>query len=280
MGNSCFAKVNGIKLHYLDYPGEGQPIMLTHGLTANAWSLDPLASRLSPRFHVVVVDCRGRGLSDKPATGYTLPDIAGDILALMDTFGIKKGIVGGHSSGGLVTMFMAATYPERVSKAIFLDAGITHPNAASLLAPTFSRLGKVWPSWDSYLDTMKHATELGGNWNPEIEAYYRADVQISADGTVSRRASTETIQQVMAGQNMVDWLDIFSRVKQPSLLVNAPGPLSPDASSALIPKEQALQTVALLPNCRYVEVPGNHYTMLFNVGVNEVTKAVIEFMES
>src|SRR5258708_14433717 len=99
---SKFINTNGIKLHYLDYPGEGQTLILTHGLTANAWSLDPLARRLSPAFHVLAVDMRGRGLSDKPSTGYTLPDVAGDFLGLMDAFGIQKGIVGGHSSWALL----------------------------------------------------------------------------------------------------------------------------------------------------------------------------------
>ena len=47
----------------------------------------------------------------------------------------------------------------------------------------------------------------------------------------------------------------------------------------MMPKEQALQTVRLLGNCRYAEVPGNHLTMLFEVGVNEVARAITDFVD-
>ncbi|MHB8626374.1 MAG: alpha/beta fold hydrolase [Aggregatilineales bacterium] len=280
MGNSCFVEVNGLKLHYLDYPGDGQTLILTHGLTANAWSLDPLAKRLSPHFHVVTVDMRGRGLSDKPATGYALTDIASDILGLMDIFGIQQGSVGGHSSGGLLTLFMAATYPDRISKAIMLDAGIMHPKVAELVGPSIARLGKPWPNWESYLQTMKQAPEFCGWWDPSVEDYCRADVQINPDGSVVRRASPETIQQVMVGQAAVNWLEILGNIKQPSLLVNAPGPYGPDNTPAMMPREQAQMTVSLLGNCRYAEVPGNHFTMMYNIGVKEVARAITDFVDN
>src|SRR5262249_2716320 len=116
------------------------------------------------------------------------------------------------------------------------------------------------------------------NWDPHMEDFFRADVQINPDGSVVRRASADTIRQVIAGQGAVNWLDILGKIKQPSLLVNAPGPYGPGDTPAMMPKEQALQTAGLLGNCRYVEVPGNHLTMLY-VGVNETAKAVTDFVD-
>ena len=278
--DSRFIKVNGLTLHYLDYGGDGPLIILTHGLTVNAWTLDPLARRLSPRWHVLVVDLRGRGLSDKPATGYTLPDIAGDILALMDHFGQEQCIIGGHSSGGLLTLFMAATYPERVTRPIILDAGIMHPQVGELIGPSLARLSKPWPDWDTYLAAVKNGPELLGWWDPDIEAYCRADVQTHPDGTVTRQAQPEVIAQVIAGQGAVNWLEILSAIRQSALLVNAPGPYGPGDTPPMMPKALGQQTASLLQNCRYVEVPGNHFTMLYALGVDAVASAVTDFLSA
>jgi len=276
--DSRFVMVNGLKLHYLDYPGEGPTIILTHGLTANAWTLDPLAKLLSPQWHVIAVDSRGRGLSDKPSTGYTQADIAGDILGLMDHLGLKQSVIGGHSSGGLLTLFMSATYPERVIRPIILDAGIMHPKVGELIGPSVARLGKPWPSWDSYLEAVKNSPEWIGWWDPAIEDYCRADVQSNTDGTVIRQARPDVVQQVMAGQGAVDWLDIFSHIQQQSILINAPGGYGPGDTPAIQPRELGQQTASLIQNCRYVEVPGNHFTMLYAIGVNAVAKAISDFL--
>jgi pimeloyl-ACP methyl ester carboxylesterase len=276
--DSRFVTVNGIQLHYLDYPGDGPTIILTHGLTVNAWTLDPLARLLSPHWHVIAVDLRGRGLSDKPATGYAMSEIAADILALMDHLGLPQSIIGGHSSGGLLTLFMAATYPDRVTRPIILDAGIMHPKVGELIGPSVARLGVPWPNWEAYLTAVKNGPELLGWWDPTIEDYCRADVQTNPDGTVSRRAQPAVITQVIAGQGAVNWMDILGSIKQPSILINAPGGYGPGDTPAMMPKELGQKTASLMPNCRYVEVPGNHFTMLYAIGVDAVAKAISDFL--
>jgi len=84
---SAFVETNGIKLHYLDYPGDGPAVVLAHGLTANCRSFDVVAGHLAPRLRVIAPDLRGRGASDKPATGYTMADHAADVLGLLDALG-------------------------------------------------------------------------------------------------------------------------------------------------------------------------------------------------
>ena len=276
--DSHFVDVNGIKLHYLDYPGDGPTIILTHGLTVNALTLDPLARLLSPHWHVIAVDLRGRGLSDKPATGYALSDIAADILALMDHLGLKQCVIGGHSSGGLLTLFMAATYPDRVTRPVILDAGIMHPKVAELLGPSLGRLSKPWPSWEAYLEAVKNGPELLGWWDPRIEDYCRVDVQTNPDGTVTRRAQPEVVSQVIAGQGAVNWLEILGAIKQPAILINAPGNYGPGDTPPMMPRALGQQTASLMPNCRYVEVPGNHFTMMYAIGVDSVAKAISDFL--
>jgi len=84
--------VNNITLHYLDRPGGEPTLILLHGLTANAHAFDGIVQAgLSPRFRTLSVDLRGRGQSDKPASGYSLADHAGDILGLMETTRASSG---------------------------------------------------------------------------------------------------------------------------------------------------------------------------------------------
>ena len=63
------------RLHYLEAGGEGLPLVLVPGLTANAHSFDGLLrAGLGDALHVLVFDARGRGLSDKPEFGYAMAD--------------------------------------------------------------------------------------------------------------------------------------------------------------------------------------------------------------
>ncbi len=78
--------------------GDGPTLLLTHGLSANAHSLDVLAAHLAPALRVVVLDLRGRGESDRPET-YAMADHAADVLGVMDAFGLERAPLGGHSFG-------------------------------------------------------------------------------------------------------------------------------------------------------------------------------------
>lgn len=70
-----FVRLNDFQLHYLDHPGDDPPLVLMPGLTANAHSFDGLIKAgLSSAMRVLALDLRGRGLSDKPDSGYSLAE--------------------------------------------------------------------------------------------------------------------------------------------------------------------------------------------------------------
>src|SRR5215831_19084528 len=72
---------NGIRLHCIDHEGGEPAVVLLPGLTANASSFDGLVEAgLAPRFRVVAIDLRGRGQSDKPATGYSMAEHAEEMI--------------------------------------------------------------------------------------------------------------------------------------------------------------------------------------------------------
>jgi hypothetical protein len=77
-----------------------------------------------------------------------------------------------------------------------------------------------------------------------------------------------------------DWAQHLAAVKQPMLLLNALGPFGPPGSPPILPREQALETVQAVTAGRYVEVPGNHMTMLFGAGAQQIVEAIIAFVRS
>ncbi|RYZ26362.1 MAG: alpha/beta fold hydrolase, partial [Sphingobacteriales bacterium] len=125
-------RTNNIDLHYIEHnPGSKHTLVLIHGLTANAHAFDGLiAHGLTKHFRLISPDLRGRGLSSKPAFRYTLEDHAQDILGLLDHLEIERALLGGHSYGGLLSVYLAANYPQRVEKLVILDAAAEmNPNS-------------------------------------------------------------------------------------------------------------------------------------------------------
>lgn len=271
---------NGITLHYLDHTGGDPAIVLLHGLSANAHCFDGLVTAgLSPRFRLLTPDLRGRGLSDKPETGYGMAAHAADIIGLLDALRLETVIIGGHSFGGLLTLYLAAHYPDRVSKIIIIDAaGSLHPQVRELIKPSLARLGQAVPSWEMYRETMKQMPFFGGYWDADLEAYYRADVRMNADGSVQARSSPAAIAEAVDKALAEPWADYLAQVRQPAILLNALGAFGPSGTPPILPRDQALETVAALPDCRYLEIAGNHMTMLFGPAAHATVSAITTFI--
>lgn len=278
-GIDQFIFANGIKLHYIEHGGNEPAIVLMPGLTANANSFDSVAERLSPEHRVLALDLRGRGLSEQPESGYSMADHAADVIGLLDVLGLDRVVLGGHSFGGLLTIYMAATYPDRVAKAVILDAGEMHPNVFEIIGPAVARLGKVYPSWQTYIEAARQQPAYDGWWDTAIESYFRADVMLLDDGQVTPRSRPETIAAASEGVRAENWEELMAAVTQPTLLINAPGPYGPPGAPAVQPEEAGRRTVTLFRDGQYVKVPGNHMTMLYGEGARAIAQAVLTFID-
>lgn len=275
-----FIQTNGIQLHLLNYAQGAEPLILMHGLTANAQCFAGLVNAgLAQQVPLILVDLRGRGLSDKPATGYTMHDHAQDILGLLDALGIPSARLGGHSFGGMLSIYLAAHHPERVQRLVLMDAGILHPSVRQLIQPSIDRLGKTIPSWEAYLNAIKASPYFhDGFWADELETYYRADVDTLPDGTVRARSTPEAISQAADDVLAHDWENYMRQATQPALLLHAPEGVGPAGTPPILTDETAQQTVKFLPNCRYERVTGNHVTMVFGPHAAGVVKAIVDFV--
>ena len=118
---SRFAKVNGVRLHYLA-AGEGEPVILLHGYAQNSHMWRPLIPVLAKNHTVIAPDLRGFGRSSKPAGGYDKKSMAQDIHALVSLLGFKSIGVAGHDIGLMVAYAYAAQYPAEVERIALMDA--------------------------------------------------------------------------------------------------------------------------------------------------------------
>ncbi|HHX7304716.1 TPA: alpha/beta fold hydrolase [Legionella anisa] len=120
---SHFAKVNGIRLHYIEM-GKGPLVILLHGWPETSLSWRLTMRSLSTKYRVVAPDLRGLGLSERTQTGYDKKTIATDIKALVEHLGEAKAVIIGHDMGGKAAYVMAHLYPQSVSKLILVDCTI------------------------------------------------------------------------------------------------------------------------------------------------------------
>jgi len=273
-----FIETNQVKLHYIDFAGDGPTIVLLHGLTANAHAFDGLvAAGLAPAYRLVSPDLRGRGLSDHPAFCYALQEHAEDILGLLDHLGIEKAVLGGHSFGGLLSIYMAANYPERVERLIILDAAAQmNPKAAEMLGPTLARLDKKYASWDAYLEEIKSAPFNADSWDDAMLSYYRADVMDIENGGVTPRSNLANIIEVAVNVANTPWTTYVEEIQQPAVLFNGLDVYT--LGEPLLPDIKAQETAEMMKNCKYIAVDGNHHTMLYGDGAKQIVKGIKAFV--
>ncbi len=274
-----YSKTNDINIHYLIHSDKQPGILLMHGLTGNAHAFDGLVEAgLSSQHQLISVDLRGRGLSDKPSKGYSISTHASDIISLLDELGIEKIHLGGHSFGAFLGLYLAKHYPDRVDKLLMLDAAARlHPDTKEMLVPAMGRLGQRFPSFEAYLEKIKNAPYLDF-WDDAMLSYYQADIQTFKDGSVSPRSLPENMAEAATAVLSEPWLAYLLDVSHDTLLINATGVYS--LGAALLPKEMALETVEMMQNCHYVEVSGNHQTMLYGEGAKQTVKAIHTFLAS
>ena len=122
---------------------DGTPVVLIHGYTDNARDWVPLVPYLSKHFRLILVDLRGHGRSSKPDCCYTLPDFAYDIVLLLDSLGIRKADIVGHSLGSIIAQIYAETWPERTDKVVLISSTGGPPPGTPPTKPKFDFAAQI-----------------------------------------------------------------------------------------------------------------------------------------
>ncbi len=114
-----------VQLHYSE-AGLGMPVVLLHGFPLSSGIWRQQQRQLSDLYRVITPDLRGHGESPAPEGTYAMADLAGDVIALLDSLGIQKAVFLGHSMGGYVTLAAWKLAAKR-----FLALGLIASHAAA-----------------------------------------------------------------------------------------------------------------------------------------------------
>jgi len=255
MPEDKFQVAGGVKLHYLDFGGEGKPALVCiHGLTGNAHNFDALAPLLAARYRVLSLDVRGRGDSAWGAPLDYNPQIyVSDLREFLDALGIKRLSLVGTSMGGIISMMYAGGYPETVERLVLNDigpeidpAGLLRIMAYVSQAPErFKNMAEVSVY---YRATYPPAAKLS---EADLIEWVRWSVKPAEDGGLTWKMDPAVRRPPRGGSaaRPIDlWLP-YNRVIAPILIVRG-------AESDILSRDTAARMVKVQRGVRLVEVPG------------------------
>jgi 2-hydroxy-6-oxonona-2,4-dienedioate hydrolase len=133
MGNARFVDVDGVRTRYFE-GGKGEALVLIHGgqwpATASADGWSPIFDHLAEHFHVYAFDKLGMGYTDNPKTNadYSMDAIIRHAAAFIQTMGLKRTVLAGHSRGALPAARIACDNPDLVSHLVLFDSNTLAPD--------------------------------------------------------------------------------------------------------------------------------------------------------
>ncbi len=137
-----FFDSNGVPIYYT-VEGQGEPVILIHGIGANAdlnWRRPGVTGMLARDFQVIAFDLRGHGRSGQPTDpGQYGVEMVEDAVRLMDHLHIDKAHVAGYSLGGFIALKLVTTHPERIRSAAICAAGWSDAGDISALPSPYSK---------------------------------------------------------------------------------------------------------------------------------------------
>ncbi|MCU1551513.1 MAG: alpha/beta hydrolase [Glaciihabitans sp.] len=264
-------------------PGLKSTVLAFHGITASHVSWRAVARALESTRTLVAPDLRGRGGSRDLAGPFGMARHAEDAVALLDSIGVDRVDVVGHSMGGFVAMRFAAKYPERVASVTLVDGGIPLPLPADIpiedvmkaaLGPAIARLGMTYPTRASYRDFWRAHPAFVDEWNDDVEAYVDYDLVGEAPNLRSS-ASGAAVMADAVEQGVGTVADEpWHVVTTPIRFLRAPRGLLNGAP--LYDAAYLADFAGAHPNVPIVEVPDvNHYSILMNPrGADAVADAI------
>ncbi|MDH3685085.1 MAG: alpha/beta hydrolase [Myxococcales bacterium] len=236
-----FLETDGERLYY-EVCGEGEPVVLCHGLGGNHAVWYQQVAALAPSRVVVSWDHRGFGRSTDRATR-SGPDVATrDLLALLDHLEIRRADLVGQSMGGWTVLGVALEAPERARRLVLADSlgGITSPAIAALqpggITPPPAELGlhpALHPDFSAREPERAHLYQmLGAMGNPDVPA--------------------------IAGRLLA-----CTHTEEEARSVTAPTLFVVGDEDPLFPPPEIHAGAALLPDARVVELPDTGHSPYF-----------------
>jgi pimeloyl-ACP methyl ester carboxylesterase len=251
-----------VRMAYMDVPPAGQPngrtVLLLHGMNFGGFYFGgPIEALRKEGFRVVVPDQIGFGRSSKPIIPYNFHDMALNTRRLLQSLGIARVAVVGHSMGGMLTARFAASYPDMTERAVLYNPiGLTDPRYQTpwrgaddaykaTIAQSHDQL------YQGFSATIHRYFQTPGGWKPEYEQYVRILYAPTLSADWPRLAMVSTLYRQMPYLDPVvyDW----PKIKAKTLVLGGDldGPNFPELARHIADTIPGGQLV-LIPNSGHV----------------------------
>jgi pimeloyl-ACP methyl ester carboxylesterase/catechol 2,3-dioxygenase-like lactoylglutathione lyase family enzyme len=223
---SGFVSVNDVRLHYLDYGGNGPPAVLHHATGFHAWVWAPVAEALSTRYRVFALDARGHGDSEKPPAGYWWETFIADLVAFVEALALGPALGVGHSLGATTVAGAAAHRPDLFRAVALLDPILIprvfrNPSIAdNPMANAALKRREVWASHEEVFASYRGRGPFV-KWRDDVLRLYVDHGFAAGDGGVHLKCPAAIEAQVfrMAPEPGFDGWRALERLTVPALLL-------------------------------------------------------------
>jgi 3-oxoadipate enol-lactonase len=226
-----------IPFHRFDGPEDAPVLLLSNSLGTTHAMWEPQVDALTGYFRVLRYDRRGHGRSEAPPGPYTIAELAGDVIDLLDALRLDRVSYCGLSIGGMDGMWMAAYAPERVDR-LALCSTSAHMPPRGL--------------WDERAATVReHGVEAVADATMErwFSDEFRAEAPATVAGVRAMVASTPAEGYAACCEAIREWdfRDELDRIAVPTLVLSAQDdPSTPPESGKLIAESLPCATFAVL----------------------------------
>ena len=231
----------GVTINYRSL-GSGAPVLLIHGYGDNLKMWAGLADSLATTHRVIAVDTRGFGKSSKPAGvenyGQAMVE---DLVALLDTTGVKQAHVVGYSMGAILGSELALSHPDRV-RTVTLAAGAFHKDAVGMRNMT-----RPW------IDDLEHGKRLTRLIKEIVPVLPDSQVKGFSDQLFAESDSAALVGAMKGFVDLsIDWSKVAATTVPAVAIVGADDPLRP----------YSRDLAAKWPGAKLVEIPATDHATI------------------
>ena len=266
---------NALKLHYLEWGDPSSPTLIAlHGLRGHGHSWDSFSEPMAGAFHILALDQRGRGDSDRAADGqYTSEAYVKDLEGFCEALQLRNFILMGHSMGGRNSMVFTARHPSMVNRLIVVDIGPEgDPRGAARIKREIVAAQEEYTSFEELFEAQQKSNPL---LSPEVlrrrltyqtttlphgKIGWRYDVEIRRQWREDRRPPQEDLWPAIA------------QIPCPTLIVRG-------METDVLPLQVAQRMVQIMPKAQLAQVERAAH-MVMEENPEGFLRVVRDFLES
>ncbi|MFX0032926.1 MAG: alpha/beta fold hydrolase [Candidatus Hodarchaeota archaeon] len=253
-------KVNDIEMYY-ELAGEGDPLLLIHGLGSSTRDWEYQVPVFSQKYQVITIDLRGHGKSDKPKGPYNMRMFAGDIAELLKKLQIESVHILGISLGGGIAFQFAVDYPDLVKSLIIVNAGIEIPtDSFKMKFEAFKR---------TFIVKLVGMKKMGEVLAPRL--FIKPEQEELRAKLIERWQENDKKAYLSAMRALIGWSvrDQLGKIKCPTLVIGSDQDYAPSSI-----KEEYTK---LLSNAKFIEIKDARHAVAIEKP-EEFNKIVMKFL--